>query len=251
MREKSMLIIALIISVIMIPVGSSAESHFFAVVENTVREIIDCSDKQFINTSAVNADSQFCSIFIDLTEGNYSIVAVDNDRAMLVYPFEYEELASCTVGLLLFFEDIEEQILDGRSLEYNLKFSESETLVITRKNLKDFLSFLFDLDEEGGNTSTPAYSSTIPFENLEFMDFLYEEYSIGGSAQISGTVKNHNNYPVFGYFHILFYKNNKLVHTNLVSLPTIPAGGTGVWSDLIYAVDYDRIEYADSTVTRK
>ena len=54
-----------------------------------------------------------------------------------------------------------------------------------------------------------------------------------------------------GYFYILFYRNNKLVHTELSALPTIPAGASGVWSDLIYDVDYDRIDYADSNVIRR
>lgn len=40
-------------------------------------------------------------------------------------------------------------------------------------------------------------------------------------------------------------------YTELSGLPTITAGGTGVWSDIIYGIEYDYVEYADSDVIRK
>lgn len=227
-----------------------AEDMFFSVVETTLNEIVDCSKKQFIQLSASEYDPDACILFIDYTEGNYSIVAVDGETAMLVYPFERDELTGCIVELLFRFDALEEQLPDGKYLQYDLKLAEEETYHITKENLYDFVAMLIGGGESEKPSPPKTYDSSIPFENLEFSDFLYEEYS-NGNASISGIVENHNNYAVDGYFYILFYKNNKLVHTELSVLPTIPAGASGVWSDLIYDVDYDRIEYADSNVIRR
>lgn len=232
------------------PITAKAEMTYFAVVETMLNEIVDCSEKQFIQLSASEYDPDTCILFIDYTEGNYSIVAVDGETAMLVYPFEQDELSGCIVELLFRFDVLEEQLPNGRYLQYDLKLAEEETYHITKENLYDFIAMLIG---SGGSDKIPppkTYDSSIPFENLEFSDFLYEEHS-NGNASISGIVENHNNYTVDGYFYILFYKNNKLVHTELSALPTIPAGASGVWSDLIYDVDYDRIEYADSNVIRR
>lgn len=249
--KKQVLATVLVFALIaMVPFGTLAESAFFSIVEATMNEIADCSEKQFIQLSASGYDPSACVLSIDFTEGNYSIVAVDGETAMLVYPFKREELADCIVELLIIFNDIEEQLPAGRYLQYDLKLAEDETHHITQDTLYDFIAMLMGAGENGGNSQQKTYDSPIPFENLEFSNFLYEEYP-SGNANISGMVKNHNNYTVDGYFYILFYKNDKLVHTELSGLPTIPAGGTGVWSDIIYGVEYDYVEYADSNVIRK
>lgn len=250
MKTRILIVILALVITSIIPLETLAENSFFSIVEATMNEITDCSEKQFIQLSASGYDPSACVLSIDFTEGNYSIVAVDGETAMLVYPFEREELADCIVELLIIFNDIEGQLPAGRYLQYDLKLAEDETHHITQDTLYDFISMLMGAGENGGNSRQKTYDSPIPFENLEFSNFLYEEYP-SGNANISGMVKNHNNYTVDGYFYILFYKNDKLVHTELSGLPTIPAGGTGVWSDIIYGVEYDYVEYADSNVILK
>lgn len=249
-RYRSFFVVLLFCMIGFVSIDAKADMTYFAVVETTLNEIVDCSEKQFIQLSASEYDPDACVLFIDYTEGNYSIVAVDGETAMLVYPFEQDELSGCIVELLFRFDTLEEQLPDGRYLQYDLKLAEEETHHITKENLYDFIAMLIG-SGGGEKASVPkTYTSSIPFENLEFSDFLYEKH-FNGNASISGIVENHNSYAVDGYFHILFYKNNKLVHTELCALPTIPAGASGVWSDLIYDVDYDRIEYADSNVIRR
>lgn len=247
MKKQVLSTFLFIVFIATIPFETLAESAFFSVVETTLNEIVDCSEKQFIQLSAEGYDPSACVLSIDFTDGNYSIVAVDGETAMLVYPFEREELADCIVELLIIFNDIEERLPTGRYLQYDLKLAEDETHHITQDTLYDFISKLMGAGENNGNTRQKTYDSLIPFENLEFSNFLYEEYP-SGNANISGVVKNHNSFSVDGYFYILFYKNDKLVHTELSGLPTIPAGGTGIWSDIIYGVEYDYVEYADSNV---
>lgn len=119
-----------------------------------------------------------------------------------------------------------------------------------------FFSFVIicDMDSSGilssDDTSTsPSFSmSDEPFDNLVFSDFLYEKSKNYNNATISGSVKNNNNFAVSGYFYVVFYDNGSVVHRELVGLPTIPAHSTGTWSDIIYDLEYDRVEYADSTV---
>lgn len=250
MKKQVLATVLVIVLIAIVPFGTLAESAFFSIIEATMNEITDCSGKQFIQLSAGGYDPSACVLSIDYTEGNYSIVAVDGETAMLVYPFERDELSECIVELLFRFDTLEEQLPDGRYLQYDLKLAEEETYHITKENLYDFIAMLIGSGGSEKASSPKTYDSSIAFENLEFLDFLYEEHS-NGNANISGIVENHNSYAVDGYFYILFYKNNKLVHTELSALPTIPAGASGVWSDLIYDVDYDRIEYADSNVIRR
>lgn len=227
-----------------------AEDIFFSVVETTLNEIGDCYEKQFVHLSASGYDPYACILFIDCTEDNYCIVAVDGETAMLVYPFERNELTNCIVELLFRFDAVEEQVPNGRYLQYDLKLSEEETYYITKENLYDFIAMLISSSGSEKTSETKKDTSSIPFENLEFSNFLYEEHP-NGNASISGIVENHNNCAVDGFFYILFYENNKLVHAEISDLPTIPTGASGVWSDLIYDVDYDRIEYADCNVNRR
>ena len=249
-KKRTAILILLLVIASIVPTNSLAENSVLSVVETVMNTITDCSDKQFIQVSSEGYDPTACVLCIDYIEGNYSIVVVDGDTAMLVYHFEREELADCIVKLLLLFDYVEAQLPTDRYLQYDLKLTEDDIFHITKENLDDFLAMLTGTSNSTGAASPKGYNSSIPFENLEFTDFLYEEHS-NGNANISGVIKNHNNYTIDGYFHILFYKNNRLVHTELSALPTIPAGGIGVWSDLIYAVDYDRVEYADSNVIRK
>lgn len=249
MKKQVMAAILMLALIHMVPFGVMAEGSFFSVIEKTMNEITDCTDKEFIHLSAVNYDPSACMLSIDFTEGSYSIVAVDGENALLIHPFEQEELAACIIELLFSFNDIEEQLPAGRYLQYNLKLSEDETYSITKDSLYDFLALLMGSSESGDNTEQKTHRSSIPFKNLVFSNFLYEAYS-SGNARISGMVENHNGFAVDGYFYILFYKDDVLVHTELSGLPEIPAGGTGVWSDIIYGVEYDSVEYADSNVIR-
>ena len=249
MAKRILKVVTLIVAAFLF-CSAFAENDFFTTTEIILKEITDCSDKEFLQLSASNCDPTSCALFLNFAGEDYSIVAVDDQKALLVYPFEKGELANCIVELLLRFDDIEEQLPNGKFLQYDLKLSEESTYHITKDNVITILRALIGAAGSTGEASQPSYDSTIPFENLEFTDFIYEGYS-SGNASISGMVKNHNSFAVDGYFYILFYKDDKLVHTELSALPTIPAGGTGVWSDLIYGLEYDRVEYADSNVIRK
>lgn len=106
---------------------------------------------------------------------------------------------------------------------------------------------------EGSTTRNQTKSSgsiitaSIPFDNLRFSDFLYEEGS-GTTATISGTVWNGNSYTISGMCYVIFNKNGRTVHRELIMVPEIAAYETGVWSDLIYKLDYDSVEYANSVI---
>jgi hypothetical protein len=116
------------------------------------------------------------------------------------------------------------------------------------------MALLFDalnIPTDNGSAYSSPSSSAEPFDKLTFSGFLYEKSKYYDNATISGTVRNNNSFPVTGYFYVIFYKNGSVVHRELVSLGTIAAHSTGTWSDIIYHLDYDRIEYADSTVVRK
>lgn len=76
------------------PITAKAEMTYFAVVETMLNEIVDCSEKQFIQLSASEYDPDTCILFIDYTEGNYSIVAVDGETAMLVY-YDFQRYLKC------------------------------------------------------------------------------------------------------------------------------------------------------------
>lgn len=117
------------------PIHTFAENDFFGIVKSTLNEITDCSNKQLVQLSASGYDPDACILFIDYTEGNYSIVGIDDQAAMVIYPFEEEELAICIIELLLQFDSIEELLPNGRYLQYDLKLSENNTYHITKDNV--------------------------------------------------------------------------------------------------------------------
>lgn len=153
----------------------------------------------------------------------------------------------CTVGLL----DDEEITMIGYVEGMTYEESGNE------KTFGNFDDFLDELCEWGGIERPAAGNRTYtsersgsagkePFDNLYFSNFLFDE-SVGW-ATISGDVANGNGFAVDGTFYVVFYKNGRVIHREHVMLGEIPAYSTGVWSGFMEAVDYDRVEYADSSV---
>ena len=199
------------------------------------------------------------SLILDkITEGNselYPGIEKQDEEMLpkyhLALPFEYIAYNEYPAkGILI-------DCNDGKMIMLYCFFANGDTKARDSVFESLIASLMFSSDEyypPKEPTSSPKgfniYST--PFNGLAFSNFLYDRWNSVDNASISGRVKNNNSYSVDGYFYILFYKNNMLVKSVLAALPLegLPAGETGSWSTLIEAVNYDRVEYSDSTVYR-
>lgn len=122
--------------------GAFAENAFFDTSTEFIKEIIDFSSKSTIELSATNADPDVCSITFDFTDGNQTIVMVEGQECQVIYSFEDDELLSIVFHMITRFNQISSSLPEGYSLQYVLRFSETEIQYITLDTVSKYYSWL-------------------------------------------------------------------------------------------------------------
>lgn len=118
-----------------------AESDFFQLVDSYIHIVADCSDKESVVMSASGYDPALCIISFDFTDGNQSIVAIDGDECKVFYFFDDNELMSILFQMITIFDEIEAQLTDGKSLQYEMRFSDTEIHYITYEIIRNYYNW--------------------------------------------------------------------------------------------------------------
>lgn len=134
---KQKIIISIIILTIIIQTMSFAfaDNSFFAISDVYLERAIDLSDRQNVEMSASGYNPDINTISFDFTDGNQTIIAIDGDKCKVYYFFEDEELWSIVFFMITQFKAIESQLPEGKALQYELRFSETDKLFITSETL--------------------------------------------------------------------------------------------------------------------
>lgn len=132
--------IALLLMVVMVFSfnASVAESSFLELAEDYLRGVVDFSDKNSASPSASGYDPSLCIISFDFTDGNQTIVAIDADECKVFYFFDDNELMSALFQMITRFDEIDAQLTDGKRLQYEMRFSETEIHHITAKTMNTY-----------------------------------------------------------------------------------------------------------------
>lgn len=121
---------------------ASAESDFLQLVDSYIHIVADCSDKESVVMTASGYDPALCIISFDFTEGNQSIVAIDSDECKAFFFFDDNELMSALFRMIALFDEVNAQLTNGKSLQYEMRFSETEIHHITAETINTYYSFI-------------------------------------------------------------------------------------------------------------
>ena len=119
-----------------------AESDFLQLADSYIHIVADCSDKESVVMSASGYDSALCIISFDFTDENQTIVAIDGDECKLFYFFDDNELMSTLFQIITLFDEVNAQLNDGKSLQYEMRFSETEIHHINAQTISDYYNWM-------------------------------------------------------------------------------------------------------------
>ena len=119
-----------------------AESDFLQLADSYIQKAVDCSEKESAVLSASGYDPALCIISFDFTDGNQTIIAIDDDECKVFYFFDDNEMMSVLFQMITRFDEIELLLNTGKSLQYEMRFSETEIHYITAKTIDSYYSWL-------------------------------------------------------------------------------------------------------------
>lgn len=122
--------------------GTKAETNFFSASIDMISEVADMSQRNTIELSTTNAYPKVCSITFDFTEGNQTIVLVEESACKVCYYFDDDELLSIVFHMITKFNQVNLVIPQGYSLQYVLRFSDTEVYYITSETLSKYYSWM-------------------------------------------------------------------------------------------------------------
>ncbi len=135
---KRLFAFTLLFAIIISSSFAYAESDFLQLAEDYLGQVVDLSEKQSACLSATGYDPSLCIISFDFTDGNQSIVAIDADECEVFFFFDDNELMSTLFQMITLFGEVEEQLTDGKSLQYEMRFSETEIHYITSPIIEEY-----------------------------------------------------------------------------------------------------------------
>ena len=115
-----------------------ADDSFLQLADSYIRKVADCSNKESVVMSASDYDPAFCIISFDFTDGNQTIIAIDGDECKVFYFFDDNEMMSVLFQMVTMFDEVEAQLTNGKQLQYEMRFSETEIHHITAKTMKEY-----------------------------------------------------------------------------------------------------------------
>ena len=141
-KHTSRLIPILLFLALIMPMNETlAESSFFDTTTEIISETVDFSSKNSIDLTATDIEPKVCSITFDFTEGNQTIVLVEESACKVYYYFDDNELLSIVFHMMTKFNQMSSVLPEGYSLQYILRFSDTEVYCITSETLSKYYSW--------------------------------------------------------------------------------------------------------------
>lgn len=119
------------------------EKNFLELADSYLQLCTDLSSKVKWEISASEYSLAECLVSFDFTEGNQTILVIDNNLCWLYATFEDDELMSILFQMVTQFRNIESQLADGKSLVYEMRFSKTEVHYIKSDTISKYYSWLF------------------------------------------------------------------------------------------------------------
>ena len=144
--KKSSLVFMLILVILTISYEGFvviAEDSIIQITEEYIYKIVDFSDKSMAVMGAEGYEKEKGIILFDFTKGNHFVMAIDGNQCELFYYFNDDELMSTMIKMILEFNTISSKLPRSKTLEYEIRFSDSQTYYITPETISKYYSFVF------------------------------------------------------------------------------------------------------------
>lgn len=140
MKRAISFLMAIMLLTIVFP--ASADEAFLDFADTFLLELFDVSQKQSFVLSASGTSPQYSSIYFDFTDGNQTILSIDGDKCKVYAFFEDDELLSVLFRMIQRFDYIENQMTNGKKLEFEIKFAEDDKLVLHSDSIRQYFAWL-------------------------------------------------------------------------------------------------------------
>lgn len=133
-----------------------AEDDFIEYADSFLMQASDnLSDKQSHVLKASGTSPDVGEIMFDFTDGNKTLLAIADEKCKVYAFFDDDELLGVLYRMLTQFMEIERHMPQGKRLEYTIRLSEDNTIVVTQSNIMLFLRSA-DLQASNGQTAPAA-----------------------------------------------------------------------------------------------
>ena len=95
-------------------------------------------DKQSFVLSATGTSPDVGEIMFDFTEGNKTILVIADEKCKVYAFFDDDELLGILYRMIAIFPDMESNISQGKHLEYRVRISDEDTIILNTSNMHYF-----------------------------------------------------------------------------------------------------------------
>lgn len=161
------LLVALLAFVIIItPLCAQASDSFIEYADFYFSKASDkLSEKQSYVLSASGTSPDVGEIMFDFTDGNKTLLAIADEKCKVYAFFDDDELLGILYRMLSQFQDMEDNIPQGKHLEFKVRLSDDNTIIITQSNYSLFFGSTVVQSSEGTPEPTEVPITKEPASN--------------------------------------------------------------------------------------
>ena len=133
-----------VLSILVLACSSAiTEEDIFSVSDRFLglATVLSEKDSAVMSSSGYPDDEMIFSF--DFTDGNQTIIAIAGEKCKVYYFFEDDELMSTLVQMLHKFPEIESLLPEGWSLQFEMRFSETEIHHITSETIEKYYAWMY------------------------------------------------------------------------------------------------------------
>lgn len=154
------IIVLLVVVVLMTPLYAYAGEDFIEYADTYFAQVCDnLAEKQSYVLSASGTSPDVGEIMFDFTEGNKTLLAIADDKCKVYAFFEDDELLGILYRMITVFQDMENNLSQGKHLEYKVRLSDENTIILNASNIS---SILVTTAGEKKPTEVPYIPTEVP-----------------------------------------------------------------------------------------
>lgn len=219
--------------IIIAPLCAQASDDFIECADNYFSKASDkLSEKESYVLSASGTSPGVGEILFDFTEGNKTLLAIADGKCKVYAFFDDAELLGVLYRMITLYQDIEADLPEGKRLEYKIRISEDDTILLDSAIINSFFLPLSSINKteqaESSKTKDPEAtavpkSTAVPAAHGTKTVFLpsymirtYNE-NIGSFFEVTSDA-DHSFFDTYFSVTLQDSSNGKLIYENSDSM---------------------------------
>ena len=136
---RKLLVTFLTFVIIITPLYAHASEDFIECADYYFSKASDkLSEKQSYVLSATGTSPDVGEIMFDFTEGNKTLLAIADEKCKVYAFFDDDELLGVLYRMIALFQDMEADLPQGKHLEYNIRISDDDTILLDSSSINSY-----------------------------------------------------------------------------------------------------------------